>query len=41
LFGALEQHEPGDKIKLSIVRNPRTDAEQMMEVEVTLAAPAE
>jgi S1-C subfamily serine protease len=40
LFGIFQQHEPGDKVKLSIVRNPRTDAEQMIEVEVTLAAPA-
>jgi S1-C subfamily serine protease len=40
-FGILETHQPGDKIKLSIVRNPGTDQEEPLEVEVTLAAPKE
>jgi S1-C subfamily serine protease len=38
-FSALEQHQPGDKVKLTIVRNPATDQERQMEVEVTLAEP--
>jgi S1-C subfamily serine protease len=40
-FVALEEHRPGDKVKLSIVRDPGTDQEQKMEVEVTLAEPKE
>ena len=40
-FGVLESHKPGDKVKLSIVRNPGTDQEMPMEVEVTLAEPKE
>jgi S1-C subfamily serine protease len=40
-FGILEQHQPGDKIKLTIIRSPRSDAEETLEVTVTLAAPEE
>ena len=40
-FAMLEQHEPGDKVKLSIVRNPRTADQERLEVEVTLAEPDE
>ena len=40
-FAILERHEPGDKVTLSIVRNPRSDAEEQLAVKVTLAAPEE
>jgi S1-C subfamily serine protease len=40
-FAMLEQHEPGDKVKLSIVRSPRTANQERLEVEVTLAEPQE
>ena len=41
LFSALDEHQPGDTVKLSIVRNPRTTAQAPMEATVTLAAPKE
>ena len=41
LFAALDEHQPGDSVKLSIVRNPRTTAQEPLEVTVTLAAPQE
>jgi len=40
-FSAIEQHQPGDKVKLTIVRNPRSAAEEKLEVNVTLGAPEE
>ncbi len=41
LFAALEQFEPNQKVKLTVVRNPSGTAEETLEVEVTLAAPEE
>src|SRR5262245_59161078 len=41
LFSALDQHQPGDKVKMTIVRSPRSTAEEKMDVEVTLGAPEE
>ena len=41
LFSALELYEPGQTVKLSIVRDPGTTAEEALEVEVTLGAPQE
>lgn len=41
LFTALESHQPGDKVKLTIVRNPRSAAKETLDVEVTLGAPEE
>jgi S1-C subfamily serine protease len=38
-FAQLEQHQPGDKVKLAIVRNPRAADQQQLDVEVTLAEP--
>jgi S1-C subfamily serine protease len=40
-FTALEQHQPGDMVKVTVVRNPRSDAEQSLDVSVTLGAPEE
>jgi S1-C subfamily serine protease len=40
-FGILEQHQPNQQIKLTIVRSARSDAEQTLEVTVMLAAPEE
>jgi S1-C subfamily serine protease len=39
LLAALELHEPGDQVKLSIVRGPLTGSETEREVMLTLAAP--
>ncbi len=41
LFAALEQHQPGDQVKLSIVRGPLTGSETELEVMLTLAAPVQ
>ena len=41
LFSAIEQHQPGDKVKLTIFRNPRSTAEETLEITVTLGAPEE
>jgi S1-C subfamily serine protease len=41
LLAALEQHEPGDQVKLSIVRGPLTGSETEREVMLTLAAPVQ
>ena len=41
LFAALELHEPGQKVKLTVVRNPDSTAEEKLDVEVTLGAPEE
>ena len=41
LFALLEQHEIGDRVKLTIVRGLRTDEQSQVEVEVALAAAGE
>jgi S1-C subfamily serine protease len=39
LFAMLEERQPGDKVKLTVVRNPRTADQERLAVEVTLAEP--
>ncbi|MEX2174927.1 MAG: trypsin-like peptidase domain-containing protein [Pirellulaceae bacterium] len=39
LFAALEKHEPGDTVELTILRGARSTSEETLEVAVTLAEP--